>query len=150
MLKPTLVQQIIVQQDEFIVCPRREQRIYGIYHTVLMAYPGNGQAPSLADLSDDQIPSAIAPLKEAQGSLSQIVAYCRALYDKPQDVHASHQQAFDQTREYALQALSGVAAQINEASTKFSFFLTLQLDEVDRLTADIDWMAQVCIEWATS
>jgi hypothetical protein len=104
---------------------------------------------SLADLvvldrfSSEILPSRVQELRTSQKNLDQVAAYCRTLYEEPDIPREQYVESLQQTKGYAMQALTSVAYQLNQAAVAVQEYICLQLGEVDDQQNELTSAVQV-------
>ncbi|GAM25242.1 hypothetical protein SAMD00019534_084170 [Acytostelium subglobosum LB1] len=87
--------------------------------------------------SNTTIPGSLAELMDNHGKLQQISAYCKSAYGG-----AEAAQIYDQTQNYAKNALLNVAYHIQTIGSHLTTLLQLQANEVDKLEIQIKHLNQ--------
>jgi hypothetical protein len=93
----------------------------------------------LSQLSDKILPEALKGFADAAKMIDQIATYCRGAQRKKE-----FDDVYKQTQGYSKDALMNVAYHVYTISTNLTKFLTLQADELSRLSVSIKSSTEVC------
>lgn len=88
----------------------------------------------MSDQIQAEISQSIKSLRDSHDNLKEIVRHCTTINQN----QGNREQALLETKNYALQALSSVAYQVNIAASKFEELLGWQQGEIDSLSAELN------------
>jgi len=105
--------------------------------------------PDLTEYANVTLPACLAPLLQSHTNLREITLFCEQSYAVEQPPilvdEKTYLQSLDQAQTYAIQGLSSLAYQINEAAKTLKDFLEMQLNEVENEVNNCEAMAQVTL-----